>query len=235
MAPELFNGHPPSETADLYAAGMIAYEVLIGHYPFDMTNLDELIRNITLTIPDLSNSGLSSDLNRVIERLIAKDPELRYHSASEVLTALSEATNQSLTLETATIRESFLQAARLAGRDAEMAQLSDLLSESISGHDSAWLIGGESGAGKSRLADELRSLAQVRGALVVRGVAVNAGGSLYELWREPLRRFVLQCDPDDTSASVLKTLVPDIGPCWGAIFPMRRNCRRSLRRNACST
>ncbi|HLV37162.1 MAG TPA: AAA family ATPase, partial [Spirillospora sp.] len=67
-----------------------------------------------------------------------------------------------------------------------------------------------SGVGKSRLMEEMRALALVQGVLAVWGGAVSNGGSPYEMWREPLRRLVLETDLTDSEASVLKSLIPDI-------------------------
>lgn len=36
MAPELFRGEPPSELSDLYAVGMLAYQMFTGSYPFPL-------------------------------------------------------------------------------------------------------------------------------------------------------------------------------------------------------
>lgn len=37
MAPEVLRGQPPVEASDLYAVGVIAYELLSGHYPFEIS------------------------------------------------------------------------------------------------------------------------------------------------------------------------------------------------------
>ncbi len=35
MAPEVLAGEPPTEAADLYAVGLMAYELLTGQYPYN--------------------------------------------------------------------------------------------------------------------------------------------------------------------------------------------------------
>ena len=61
----------------------------------------------------------------------------------------------------------------------------------MDGKGSLWLIGGESGVGKSRLIEELRTRALIEGVLTLRGQTVSAGGLPYQLWRDPLRRLIL--------------------------------------------
>ncbi len=85
----------------------------------------------------------------------------------------------------------------------------------LDGRGSGWLVGGESGVGKSRLLDELRAMALVQGALVLRGQAVSGGRRGYQVWLEVLRWLALLSDLTETEASVLKPLVPDIATLIG--------------------
>jgi tetratricopeptide (TPR) repeat protein len=160
-----------------------------------------------------------SPLVAVVRRLLAKNPHDRYGDASAVIRDLAAATGQPLPVETAATRESFLQAARFVGRAAESAKLTAALDEAIAGQGSAWLIGGESGVGKSRLLNEMRTRALVNGTLVLSGQAVSETGAPYQVWREPLRRLILVTDLNDTDAGILKVLVPDIANLIGRAVP----------------
>jgi tetratricopeptide (TPR) repeat protein len=210
MAPELFKGQRASRASDLYAAGVIAYEMFTGSYPYDRSNVGTLVAGILNSPIDLSATGLDDSLCEVLERLLTKDPAARYRRAGEVIRELCEAADLPLPPETAELRESFLQAATFVGRSAEMAQLEALLDAVIEGKGSAWLVGGESGVGKTRLLDELRARALVEGLHVLRGRGVAEGGRPYELWRDAMRWLCLQTDLSELEASVLKMLVPDI-------------------------
>lgn len=209
IAPEILDRQAASPSADLYAVGVIAYELFAGRHPFEDADLAAMMERITHDPPDLG--PIPKPLTTIIQRLLAKSPEARYTDAYRVLLAISNATEQSLRLETTAIRESFLQAARLVGRESELGMLLDSLKQAVAGWGSAWLISGESGVGKSRLLNELRSRALVSGVLVLRGQGMSGGGLSYQLWREPMRRLALSIDLSDFEASVLKALVPDIG------------------------
>lgn len=228
IAPEVLQGNPASEASDLYSVGVMAYELFAGRYLFDVKNVTSLIQEILTTPPDMDALMIEPALQAVIARLLAKDPAERYASALEVIQALSQAIGQAVPTETAAIRESFLQAARFTGRENELAQLEDALAaimkdkpstEASSHTGSTWLVSGESGVGKSRLLEELRTLALVRGAHVIRGQSVSEGGGLYSLWREVLRRFLLIVDVTNDEASVLKIIVPDISDILGREVP----------------
>ncbi|MBC7870175.1 MAG: protein kinase [Chitinophagaceae bacterium] len=232
MAPELMMGDDPSEASDLYAAGIIAYEMFTGQHPFKRGDVAQMIHNMMGSDPDLMPlvmvelSRLSEpsaqmsaqpgtpqtekpeSLVSIVGRMIARDLNDRYHDASAVVVALNRALQLPMPQETIEIRESFLQAARFVGRQTELAQLTDAL-EQTSG--SAWLIGGESGVGKSRLLDELRTLALVRGMPVIRTLTTRERGAPYHTWHDVLRWLCLQeTHITDLEASVLKPIIPDI-------------------------
>jgi tetratricopeptide (TPR) repeat protein len=213
MAPEVLTGGFISPRADLYAFGIIAYELFTGRHPFDTGDIVKLIHNIFESDPDLT--GIPEQLAAVLQRLMAKSPEARYESANETMVALSEATGQDIPVETAAIRESYLQAAELVGRDHELMQLTQAMENAVDGRGSAWLVGGESGVGKSRLLEELRTQALVNGTLVLRGQCVSEGGAFYAPWRPALRWLSLFTPLDDNEARVLKALVPDISDLLG--------------------
>ena len=140
MAPEILRGQAATEATDLYALGLIAYELFAGAYPFIYTTPDSfLLASLNETAPNIE--GLSLELNRVINRLVSKDPERRYDSAAETIAAFTRAAGLPPLLETTDIRDSFLQTAPLVGRDHEMVLLEDSLLDAVEGKGSGWLVG----------------------------------------------------------------------------------------------
>jgi predicted ATPase len=232
IAPELFQGEPPSAAADLYAVGIMAYELLAGRHPFMSKDGNLRLSDVVYTRPDMSplkdiapqdassdNSANTPTVAAVIERLLSKNPAERYQQAYHVIQDLSRAMHQPLPVENEAIRESFLKAAKFVGRDKEFEILEQALHETRDGHGAAWIIGGENGVGKSRLLDELRIHALVSGTLVLRGQAEDSGAVPYQLWRTPLRRLLLTTDVTDVDAAILKDLVPDIDQLLGRSIP----------------
>src|SRR5260221_1500064 len=169
MAPEVLNGQPTSDAADLYAVGVMVYEIFAGEYPFMADTFDGLFSKILAAAPDMQRLKVDASFQLVIQRLMAKDPLDRYPDARAAILALSEANHQLPPKESAAIRESFWQAAQMVGRTNEILQLSETLDDARAGEGSGWLVGGESGVGKSRLINEVRTLALVQGAQVLRG------------------------------------------------------------------
>src|SRR5262249_54070934 len=83
---------------------------------------------------------------------------------------------------------------------------------------SAWLIGGESGVGKSRLLDELRSRAQVRGLLALTGAA-EEDQAPYAIFRASVSRLALLVGLSDDEAGLLKIVFPEIERVLGRKVP----------------
>jgi tetratricopeptide (TPR) repeat protein len=213
IAPEVLIGEGVTSAADLYAVGVMAYELLAGRYPFAADMPTQLINDILYTTPDFSTPELQeidSQLISVIQKLLSKSPDNRYTDAYAVVRDLRASLELPELVESTAIRESFLQAAEFVGREAELKLLEDGLARAMDGQGSAWLVGGESGVGKSRLLDELRTRALVLGVPVMKGQGVAEGGVSYQLWRDSLRRLLLTTNIQVEEASILKDIVPDI-------------------------
>ena len=231
LAPETLMGQPLSAATDLYSVGIMLYEALAGHNPF--SGSANLIHDIQTRVPDMTPLFASAEARQApgliaaIKRLLAKNPLERFENADSAITALRTAVGLPPVDEDARLRDSFLQAARFVGRDAELATLADALESALRGNGSVWLVGGESGVGKSRLLEELRTRAMVAGAVALRGQGVSGGGLPFQLWREPARRLSLALIADDAplsddvynDARVLSWIVPDIGVLIGRTIP----------------
>ncbi|HEV7990303.1 MAG TPA: serine/threonine-protein kinase [Gemmatimonadaceae bacterium] len=92
MAPEQAMGDPATDhRADLYALGVVAYELLAGERPFTGTSLHELVRaHVTQAPPELASRRreIPAALAALVMRCLDKEPERRPQSADELLTAL---------------------------------------------------------------------------------------------------------------------------------------------------
>ncbi|MEZ4513680.1 MAG: protein kinase [Chloroflexota bacterium] len=220
MAPEVLLGQPASEASDLYAAGVLAYRLFANDHPFNIY-AEDVTGEILTGEPKWEKMGDNAALTAVIRALLAKTPAARPPTASHVISTLNTAVGRAMPPETAVIRESYLQAATFVGREGEMQQLTAALNQTKQGYGSAWLIGGESGVGKTRLLRELETLALVDGFLVLRGQAIRDGGGLtYHIWREAVRHLLIVSPAiDRLTASVLLPLVPDMEQLLGQAVP----------------
>ncbi|MEO7857411.1 MAG: serine/threonine-protein kinase [Gemmatimonadaceae bacterium] len=97
MAPEQASGDPATDhRADLYALGLIAYELFTGVHPFAGRAPHAMVAaHFTETPPLLTDTrhDLSPALSGIVARLLAKRPEDRPQSASEIVRVIDETTS----------------------------------------------------------------------------------------------------------------------------------------------
>ncbi len=81
MAPEIGQGCYGKEI-DIYALGIILFEMLTGRVPFDGESSQEIIMKHLTALPPVS--GLASPYREMVERALAKAPESRFGSVAEM-------------------------------------------------------------------------------------------------------------------------------------------------------
>ncbi len=85
MSPEQANGDPLTHHSDVFAAGLMLYELLTGSRPFEADNLNDLIRKVreaSLLGHDDRLEEYGAGLGRIFRRATHFEPERRYPDAS---------------------------------------------------------------------------------------------------------------------------------------------------------
>ena len=90
MAPEQVTGQGVDRRADLYALGVVLFEILTGRLPYQGATLMEvLMQHLSEPVPSARTwkPGLPAEVDEVLRRAMAKEPGARYGTASELVEA----------------------------------------------------------------------------------------------------------------------------------------------------
>jgi tetratricopeptide (TPR) repeat protein len=229
LAPEQIRGGPVDGRSDVYALGCVLYECLAGVPPFRRESEAETLWAHMQEQPAPLRGHAA--LDSVLRKALAKDGDERYASCAELIEAAGGVFRQrsreshgaafqrdpglglAATAEpaAATPRSAFV------GRGPELAEFVAGLDDVFAGRGRLFLLLGEPGIGKSRLADELIAHASARGAEVLVGRCWEAGGApAYWPWVQALRAYVREAEPEalrallGAGAADLAQLLPEL-------------------------
>ncbi|HET6445949.1 MAG TPA: protein kinase [candidate division Zixibacteria bacterium] len=165
IAPESFRGQEVNEQTDIWSFGVMLYEMLAGHLPFESSNIDGLIYSILNAQPEPLHkvrSDLPPDLGQLIQLMLVKERLGRIQSVRLVGAAL-EAIKKGNQTELPAIGESTFQSSLpewptpFIGRERELAEVCELLKKP---ECRLVTLTGPGGVGKTRLAIEVASSVQ---------------------------------------------------------------------------
>ncbi|MCM2316125.1 MAG: protein kinase [Thermoanaerobaculia bacterium] len=181
MAPEQLESRPATQASDIYALGLVLWEIVTGRRLFDGVTLDELRRQHAA--PKGRPSFFASDLDPLVEMLIleclSEAPAERPRSARQLLDSLPGGVSAQLSPSTASARTPKRSS---SDRDKATASIAVLPFEDLSGgNDDSFAVGlaeeiiGDLGRIKSLRVIARGSVMRFKGAQSCRPVALELG------------------------------------------------------------
>lgn len=206
---------------DMYSLGVIFYFLLTAEYPFYGETIDAIRdnkENKKPALPSSLNPNVTSAIDSIVLRLIAKNPDERYQSAWKLIDDLKRVNGANMN---ALLYQdlNLFNDIEITGREKELSILEGFLSEGSPG--AVCYITGDAGSGKTRLVNEFGIIAKKRGYVFIHGKCTQGGNkppfqpfvSALETYSEIFKTFTISKKKD-----IAKIVSEELGDGIGALM-----------------
>jgi tetratricopeptide (TPR) repeat protein/predicted Ser/Thr protein kinase len=207
MSPEQARGEPAAPLSDVFALGIVLYELATGRHPFAAASQLEVLHAI-LSDPPVPPSRLRPEIPAALEgailRMLEKDARLRPTAAAvEAALVTSPAV--------AVVAPAVFPPRHTVGREKELEQLRAAYESALEGRGLMACVAGEAGIGKTTLIDEFLAHLAAQGSpcTIARGRCSErlAGAEAYLPILEALESL-LHGEGADAASRIMKTVAP---------------------------
>ena len=180
FSPEQVTSRAFDGRTDTYALGTVLYECLAGEPPF-AGEVQAVLYRIVHELPQslrAVGADVGEELQEIVFQCLSKDPEKRPRKAGHLAEALKryrgklhedEYTRSVMLTASRMVARPQAAASLFVGREREIAEMQRLLHAAVAGECQFAVVAGEPGTGKSRLVEQIASLARARKIRVLEG------------------------------------------------------------------
>ncbi|MFH1767872.1 MAG: protein kinase [Candidatus Omnitrophota bacterium] len=217
---------PVDERSDIYSLGILFYQFITHQLPFESTDVGMLLHQQvakTPTNPSQIVSDIPIVLDKIIIKLIDKDPDKRYQSTRGLIIDLERLQKKEVDFPIASQDRMtrMIYQTRLIGREKELETLKQLFDCAKQSQGRICFISGEAGRGKSRLINELRKHVYQEGGFVIGGKCYRQENKApYHPFKEALNEcldIIQKADRQEKDA-MIKSMKENLGGLGEVIF-----------------
>jgi Nif-specific regulatory protein len=213
MAPEVLRQDRVDGRVDQYALGMTIYETITGALPTWGRPQIDVIRfqlDDDVRPPTAINPHVPPALERIVLRLLEKDPRHRYPNAAALFHDLADAAGVSATDADLVAIGSELRAAPVLGRDAEVAEVMAVVERARSGDGDGLIVAGAEGMGKGGVLREIILRAQLEGARIFVGRCPVNRKTIYAPFFDIFQQVLGAVNPGADAALEIRQLLTPV-------------------------
>ncbi len=217
-APEILAGEKKSILSDIYSLGVLFFIMYMKNIDHNFTIDEENVSLSGFRISQIMNENENFNIKfeKIINKMIHTDVEIRYKSVLELVMDINDAFNKKYDSYRKEEIEKLNFNLKMIGRDDEVHKILNIYEsiKSKSNYNSSVLIHGESGIGKTRFLNSIKHLFSLNKVNVYSSFMLDAANkNNNKAFVDILKQFISECEPEvlERYESELVKFIPELG------------------------